>query len=452
MSTAVILGVVVGASLALDVVAQILSHLRTRGPTQDLARSIVTHIRRPVQVIIPLIAVEVALTAVRMSGPLRSELLHGVGVLLVGATAFLVIRLTYVLDDILLLRYRIDVADNLHARQVHTQVQVLRRVTVVVVSIVAIAIVLLSFSQVRAAGAGLLASAGLIGVVAGIAAKPTVTNVVAGLQLAISQPIRVDDVVVIEGHWGRIEQIALTYVVVKVWDLRRLVIPIAYFVENPFENWTRSTADILGWAHIEVDFGAPVDEIRQEFHRILSQSPDWDGNVWVLQVTGVGPTTMQLRCLMSSRDSSASWNLQCEVREKLMAYLHQHHPGALPRLRTAAAETEPSTSPGGTIWAPANGDELPPAGRGKKRWAPLDLDAPAPAGIPPPPTGTPPPPAGTPPSPTRTGPPPAGTGHAGSPPTTPGSGPLGTPPPVTTTPDGGAASSATTATGYGEVP
>jgi small-conductance mechanosensitive channel len=348
-----ILGIVLAAGIGLDAIGNLLTRPHRGRQAQTLARSIVTNVRRPVQIIVPLLAVEIAVATVDLRDTLRNDLLHGIGVLLIAATAFLVVRLTYVIDDLVLDRYRVDIADNLRARQVHTQIQVLRRVTVAAVTILALAISLLSFPSVRAAGAGLLASAGLIAVVAGIAAKPTVSNVVAGLQLAISQPIRVDDVVVVEGHWGRVEQIALTYVVVRVWDLRRLVLPISYFVENPFENWTRSTADILGWVHIDVDFSAPVDAIREEFHRILSNSPDWDGKVWGLQVTGFGPTTMQLRCLMSARDSSVSWNLQCEVREKLIDFLHRNHPEAIPRLRTAPAAdrtpgtpADPGTDPG----------------------------------------------------------------------------------------------------------
>jgi small-conductance mechanosensitive channel len=183
-------------------------------------------------------------------------------------------------------------------------------------------------------GAGLLASAGVAGLVAGVAARPTATNVVAGLQIALSQPIRVDDVVVVEDEWGRVEEIALTYVVIRVWDLRRLVLPISYFITNPFENWTRATADILGWVYLQVDYSAPVDDIRRHLYEVLCSSPNWDGNVWNLQVTDAGPSTIQLRALMSARDSSTSWDLQCEVREKLVAYLQERHPGALPRLRT----------------------------------------------------------------------------------------------------------------------
>ncbi len=338
--------VVVGATAAATLAAHTAGfYLLGRSAKKPLRQSVVRNARGPARLIIPLTGAEVALSTVRMEGHLRSVLLHAVGIALILALAFLVVRLTYIFDDLVLARYQIDSADNLKARQVHTQIQVLRRVTVVVVAVVAVAFVLLSFSAVRAAGAGLLASAGVVGIVAGVAIQPTATNLMAGLQIAVSQPIRIDDVVVVEGHWGRVEQIALTYVVVRVWDLRRLVLPISYFIKNPFENWTRSSAEILGWVFLDVDYSAPVDAIRQRLRQVLASSSNWDGKVWALQVTDLGPHTMQLRALMSSPDSSSSWDLQCEVREKLVAFLKEEHPGVLPRQRTELVWPSPGQQP-----------------------------------------------------------------------------------------------------------
>jgi small-conductance mechanosensitive channel len=341
------LAILIGV-LALAVFAHALGFFFLRraadGPGKVLQQSVVRNMRWPTRLIVPLAAVEVALTAVNLDGRLRSGLLRSIGIALVFAVGFLIVRLTYTFDDVILARYQLDVTDNLKARRIHTQIQVMRRVIVVVVAVVSVAIVLLSIPRVRAAGAGLLASAGVLGIVAGVAARPTATNLVAGLQIALSQPIRVDDVVVVEGHWGRIEQIALTYVVVRVWDLRRLVLPISYFIQNPFENWTRSTADILGCVFLEVDFSAPVDRIRSRFEEILRGSPNWDGKVAVLQVTGGGECSMQLRALMSSPDSSRSWDLQCEVREQLLSYLWTEHPHALPRRRTEVVNGNGATA------------------------------------------------------------------------------------------------------------
>lgn len=330
---AILVGAAAGAGL-LHLLGFFLLRLRVRPPERVLARSVVENLRAPARFIVPLIGLEIATAAVGLRDSLASDLLHAFTVALIGACGFLAVRVTYILDDVVIDRFRTDSVDNLRARQIHTQIQVLRRITVVVVTVLSVSIALLTFPAVRAAGAGLLASAGIIGLVVGIAARPLATNVLAGLQIAISQPIRVDDVVVVEGEWGRIEQIALTYVVVRVWDLRRLVVPIAYFIENPFENWTRRTAEILGWVYLEVDYTAPIEALRTKLQEVLEASASWDGQVSVLQVTNAGPTTLQLRALMSSPDSSASWNLQCEVREKLIAYLQAEHPGALPRQRT----------------------------------------------------------------------------------------------------------------------
>ena len=297
-------------------------------------RALVANLRAPCRVVLPLAGLEIALAGVSLPGPAGSILTHVVGIGLVASIAWFAVRTTFLFDELFLSRYRLEAEDNLRARRVHTQIQVLRRVTVVVVSVIAAAIILLSFSPVRAEGEGLLASAGLVGIMVGVAARPTATNVVAGVQIALSQPIRVDDVVVVETQWGRIEEIALTYVVVRIWDLRRLVLPISYFVDQPFENWTRSTADILGWVFVEVNYSAPVDELRRAFQEIVATSPNWNGKVRVLQVTNLGSETMQLRALMSAADSSRSWDLQCEVRERLVRYLQEHHPGSLPRQRT----------------------------------------------------------------------------------------------------------------------
>ncbi len=332
-SSGILVGVLVLALVAHRIGFTILRD-RARGAGKVISSSLVTHTRRPVQVMLSLIFVEIAVALVRLPGSPRAIVLHALGICLIFAVAWLAVQLISVLDDVTLSHYQVGTADNLKARRIQTQITVLRRVAIVVVTVVAIAIALLTFAQVRAAGAGLLASAGLVAVIGAVAAKPAATNLVAGIQIAISQPIRVDDVVVVDGHWGRVEDIALTYVVIRVWDLRRLVVPISYLIENSFENWTRASADILGWVHLEVDYTAPVDAIRQRLHEILAASPDWDTKVWNLQVTGLGPSTMQLRALMSSTDSSSSWSLQCEVREKLVEFLQLHHPGALPRLRS----------------------------------------------------------------------------------------------------------------------
>lgn len=344
-SIAVLAGV-----LALGLVGHAVSYFvlrRRAGNAESWAgTSLVRHTRGPAQLIVPLTAAEMVAPYVPLPQAARSLLTHALGIALVLSTAWLVLRLRYVLEDVLLMRYRLGARDNLRARQMHTQVEILRRITVVVLAVVSLALVLLSVPEVRAAGAGILASAGVAGLIAGVAARPLAANLAAGIQLALTQPIRVDDVVVVDGHWGRVEHIALTYVVVREWDLRRLVLPIAYFTQNPFENWTRSTADILGWVHLELDYTVPVDVVRRRLHEILAESPGWDGKVWSLQVTNLGVQTVQLRPLMSSPDSSASWDLQCEVREKMLAFLQREYGQAVPRVR-AEVETRSVREPVG---------------------------------------------------------------------------------------------------------
>lgn len=309
---------------------------RVAAPGSVLARSLVRNTRRPLQALVPLAAVELSLPPLPLPGALKLRLLHGIGIAIVLTFAWLTVRLTYVLEDALT-RYQTGRSDNLRARQVHTQVEILRRVTVVVMAIVSLALILLSFASVRAAGAGLLASAGVVGILGGVAARPVMANVVAGIQMAFSQPIRVDDVVVVNGHWGRVEQLALTYVVIRSWDQRSVLVPVAYFTQQPFENWTRSSADLLTTVHLELDYTIAVDSVRRHLHDLLHASPNWDGRAWNLQVTNLGAQTVQLRALFSARDSARAWDLQCEIREQLLDYLQRDHPASLPRIRADVA-------------------------------------------------------------------------------------------------------------------
>jgi small-conductance mechanosensitive channel len=198
-----------------------------------------------------------------------------------------------------------------------------------------VASMLMVFDSVRQFGASILASAGIAGIVIGFAAQRSIATLLAGFQIALTQPIRVDDVVIVENEWGRIEDITLTYVVVKVWDLRRLVVPINYFIEQPFQNWTRRSADILATVFLYVDYTIPVDALRGELTRILGASRYWDGKVNVLQVTDAKEHTLEIRALASAADASLAWDLRCEIREQLVAFVQRRHPESLPRVRAA---------------------------------------------------------------------------------------------------------------------
>ena len=247
--------------------------------------------------------------------------------------SILLVKILSVFQEYVTNKFDIETADNLQARKVHTQLNVVKRIAIVLISILALAMILMTFEKVRQLGTTILASAGIIGIVVGMAAQKTIGTFIAGLQIAFTQPIRIDDVVIVEGEWGRIEEITLTYVVVKIWDLRRLIVPITYFIENPFQNWTRVTADILGSVFIYVDYTVDVDRIRQKLQSVLEGSEYWDKKVCVLQVTNTTEKTIELRALMSAKDASTAWNLRCNVREELVKFIQTEYPDALPKAR-----------------------------------------------------------------------------------------------------------------------
>ena len=295
--------------------------------------SFVNYCYRPLQWIIILIIVQLLMKLPAFQTQLPDLLNHVLSLLLIGLVSWLLIRSTYVLEDYVLTRFNVDVKDNLRARKILTQFRVLKRIVIAVVIIVAFGTCLMTFERVRHLGTTILASAGIIGIVVGMAAQRTIATFIAGLQIAVTQPIRVDDVVIVENEWGRIEEITLTYVVVRIWDLRRLVVPITYFIEKPFQNWTRVTADILGTVFIYVDYTVPIESIRTELQRILKSSELWDGKVCVLQVTNTSERTVELRALMSAADASTAWSLRCLVREKMIEFIQKNYPDALPKLR-----------------------------------------------------------------------------------------------------------------------
>ena len=269
----------------------------------------------------------------RVSDNFRAFLYQGVGLGIILSLAWFSMKLLGVLEGFVLSNYKMDVSDNLRARAMHTQIRILKKVVIVILVVVTLALVLMTFSKVRQVGASILASAGILGIIIGFAAQRSIATLLAGIQIALTQPIRLDDVVVIENEWGRIEDITLTYVVVRIWDLRRLVLPITYLLEKPFQNWTRISADILGTVFLHVDYTVPVGEVREELTRILRSSELWDGRVGVLHVTDSGEHTVELRALMSAADSSRAWELRCLVREKLIAFLQKKYPHCLPRVR-----------------------------------------------------------------------------------------------------------------------
>jgi small-conductance mechanosensitive channel len=270
---------------------------------------------------------------------------HGALVLTILLLGWAATRGARVLQRFIEDAFDVEAPDNLLARAAHTQIRAFANVARFTIWVLTASFVLMTFGGVRRIGMSLLASAGLAGVVLGFAAQKSIASVFAGIQIALTQPIRIDDVVIVEGEWGRIEEIRLTYVVVRIWDLRRLVVPITYFIEHPFQNWTRTSSDLLAVVTIHVDYTLPVDAVRAEFRRILEASPRWDGKVCSLQVTEAFERTMVIRPLASARSSSDAWDLRCEVREKLIAFIRDHHPESLPRLRGEVASKPDAESP-----------------------------------------------------------------------------------------------------------
>jgi small-conductance mechanosensitive channel len=280
-----------------------------------------------------MLAVILGTPALSVSKDAQEVIQNGVSLALIGTIGYVLVQFVDALADLILKRYSLDVADNRVARGVYTQVMVLKKIAVGVIAVFAIASMLMVFQSVRQLGTAMIASAGVAGIVIGFAAQKSLGTLLAGFQIAMTQPIRIDDVVIVEGEWGRIEEITLTYVVVAIWDLRRLVVPITYFIEKPFQNWTRTSSDILGSVFLQVDFDVPVDAVRRELTRILEGSANWDRKVNVLQVTDTKDRTLELRALASSSDASKSWDLRCEVREKLVAFIQKNYPASLPRIR-----------------------------------------------------------------------------------------------------------------------
>jgi small-conductance mechanosensitive channel len=258
---------------------------------------------------------------------------HFTLLLTIGALAWMALRMVAAISRIVVLANPSDIADNLHARRIQTQTRVLARTLMTFIVLFGVAAALMTFPSVRQIGTGLLASAGLAGLVVGFAAKPLLGNMLAGLQIALTQPIRLDDVVIVEGEFGRIEEITGSYVVSRLWDERRQIVPLQWFIENPFQNWTRTSAQILGSVFLWVDYATPLEPLRGELKRLCAEDARWDRRVCALQVTEAGERAIRLRILVSSPDAGSSWDLQCAVREGMIRYIDENFPQCLPRVR-----------------------------------------------------------------------------------------------------------------------
>jgi small-conductance mechanosensitive channel len=288
---------------------------------------------KSLRVIVPVVGIIFALPILGLPPEYAGVVGKGTSILLIIAVAVVLFQAVNLGEKAVLTEFDIKAADNLQARKVYTQVHVISKVVYAVICLFTVASVLMLFQEVRQFGTSILASAGVLGIILGFAAQKTISNLFAGFQIAMTQPIRLDDVVIVEGEWGRVEEISLTYVIIHIWDDRRLVVPLGYFIEKPFQNWTRASAQLLGSVFVWVDYTMPLDELRKALKEIIEQNPLWDKRFWNLQVTDATEKTMQIRVLATSADSSKGWDLRCDIREKLIAYIQKHHPQSLPRFR-----------------------------------------------------------------------------------------------------------------------
>ncbi|HWV37345.1 MAG TPA: mechanosensitive ion channel family protein [Vulgatibacter sp.] len=270
--------------------------------------------------------------------PWRRVLLHILLIAVVVTVAWLVATLPTAVERVALERLRADVPDNRQIRRMRTQVVLLRRVAVTVICVITLGILLMTFPNVRAIGASVLVSAGVIGAIVAIAAQSLLGNLLAGIQLVLSDAVRLDDVVVVEGEWGRVETLTLNYVAVQIWDDRRLILPTSYLTTKPFQNWTRTHAALLGTVELDVDWSVPIQAARDALRRFAEASPLWDGRVCVLQVTDATEGRLRLRALISAADAGRLWDLRCLLREQLVVWLRTYQRTALPRVRAEVAD------------------------------------------------------------------------------------------------------------------
>ncbi len=367
----------------LGVICAVLTHRIGARVLQRIARPyplmsvVLRYISKPALFLLIILALGFVVVEAPDALPFATALRDLLTVMLIVALTFLTMRTVGGAAEAIVQAHPLDSQDNLQARRIHTQTRVLARSVMVVIVIIGFGGALMTFPAVRQIGASLLASAGVAGLVAGIAARPVLGNLIAGLQIALSQPIRLDDVVVIQGEWGRVEEITGTYVSIRIWDQRRLIVPLQWFIENPFTNWTRNSSHIIGTVFFYVDYRMPLAPMREALERILEHAPEWDGRVQVLQVTDATEKSVQLRVLVSSFDSGLNWDLRCRVREGLLAFVQSAYPQFLPRTRTQWSQEEEnsefapplersasgqSSSPGRTV----NTEADPVASRGER--------------------------------------------------------------------------------------
>lgn len=338
--TLILCAIIAAATLMFKWIVTIILKKTSNATDYSLLVSVLKHLSRPLNFLLPLFFINAFLPYFDIQKTRLLLFERIIDILLVIAFSYLLIKTVRVFEDFVYNSYKLDKSDNLKERKIRTQLQFVRKVVVSLVVIVAVSIILLSFDSVRKIGAGLLTGVGIGGIIIGFAAQKSLSNFLAGLQIAFTQPIRIDDVLVVEGEWGRVEEITMTYVVLNIWDQRRLILPINYFIEKPFQNWTRNTSEILGTAFLYVDPTFSVDLLRAELERLLAISQLWDKRVGILQVTDIKETVVELRALVSARNSSEAFDLRCYVREELLKFIKANAENGLPKTRVLVQKSE----------------------------------------------------------------------------------------------------------------
>ena len=334
------------AALAAVVVQAVGRALLRRATRHSIVfRAMLDATRRSGALALPLFAMQVVWGSAPDNLPHLGMVRHVGGLLLIAATTWLAMGVATGVGEGVIARHPMYIEDNLHARRIATQTRVLSRSAMVVILIAGIAMALMTFPGARQLGASLLASAGVLGIVGGLAAKPVFANLIAGLQIALAQPIRIDDALIVKGEFGKVEEINGTYVVLKLWDERRMIVPLQWFIENPFENWTRTGSQILGTVMLYVDYATPIEPLRAEAERLVKALPEWDGRVFAVQVTDATERSIQVRVLVSAGNSGKAFDLRCKLREGLIAFLARDYPQSLPVVRLHVGVEAPEPAP-----------------------------------------------------------------------------------------------------------
>ena len=340
VALAIIIGLIVKFMLSL-----LLRRKPRNKPAFSFSRSLLSRLSKPFTWFLPLLAFNFLLPLMKIRADIGQFLNKAIEILLVVSFANVLIGLIKVFEDYVYHTFDIDKADNLKERKIRTQLLFIRRLAVSLIIILTVCAILLSFNNLRKIGTGLLTGVGVGGIIIGFAAQKSLGNFLAGFQIAFTQPLRIDDVLVVEGEWGRVEEITLSYVVLKIWDQRRLILPINYFVEKPFQNWTRNTADILGTVFLYLDYTIPLEPLRTELTRLLDANPLWDRRVNIMQVTNSSERTIEVRALMSAANSGNAFDLRCDVREGLITFVQENYPQCLPTTRLAGPRPSSGVPP-----------------------------------------------------------------------------------------------------------